>query len=109
MQRTSATSSPAKTSASPARQSEQLPKSLEERFAEITTKMGTLDLAINPNDPSSLIKAKSQLDDIISDLELFVEGGLTEGTTDKSKALLAYVAYLLSQTNVLRGHIAKKT
>jgi len=82
--------------------------SLEEKFAAVTNKMGTLDLAIDPANPGSLTKAKAQLDEIIGDLEEFVEDDLLNDNSEKSTALLADVSELLSQTRVLQGHISKQ-
>lgn len=82
--------------------------SLEEKFAAVTNKMSTLDLAIDPSNPDSLSKAKAQLDEIIGDLEEFLEDDLLNDNSEKSKALLADVTELLDQTRVLQGHIAKQ-
>ena len=105
---TNHSTSPPQRSDAPATQ-QQGRKTIEERFADVTAKMGTLDLSIDPTDPSSLVKAKVQLDDIIGDLEFFVQDSLLQDTSEKSHASLGDVTELLSQTRVLRGHIAKQT
>lgn len=84
-------------------------KTLEERFADVTAKMGGFDLVIDPGNPESLVKAKEQLDEIILELEGFLKSGDLEDNSEKSKALLGDVSDLLSQTRVLHGHISKQT
>jgi hypothetical protein len=103
-------SSPSRTSPAKSSPQKSPPKgmSLEEKFAAVTNKMGSLDLAIDPSNPGSLSKAKAQLDEIIGDLEEFVEDDLLNDNSEKSKALLADVTELLSQTRVLQGHISKQ-
>ena len=81
---------------------------LEERFAAITTKMGSLDLAIDPTLPDSLVRAEEQLGDIMQDLESFVKENLLDEDSDQAKALLGDVNVLLTQTKILQDHISRQ-
>ena len=81
---------------------------LEERFAAITTKMGSLDLAIDPTQPDSLIRAEAQLGDIMNDLECFVNENLLDEDSEQAKALLGDVNVLLTQTKILQEHISRQ-
>lgn len=82
-------------------------QTMEERFAEVTAKMSSLDMAIDPNNPAALMGVKTQLDEVIGDLEGFVEERLVDDPSEKAQGLMKDVKELLEQTKMLRNHIAR--
>lgn len=82
--------------------------SSEERFKAITVKMGKLNISVDPSNPQAIVATRSDLEDIISDLEQFQTDCKMNGDAEHIPTLLTDIEQLLSQTHVLHGHISKQ-